>query len=201
MAAAVGSSSSRGGCCRVWCDVCSAIVVGGSLVAGVLPDVVVLVRVLSRCRSRSLWAVRLQRAVGVCVCCVLFVVRQELLVVVLVLCICRKLARSCVYACHGARCAARFGMRHLGMLGQARDGARGVQAGHVRLQSRAQRASPSTTVRHGAQQKALPCDDDSVQDLSEGSLHVCAFGCFCEQPAGQAASLQARRAYRSGRPQ
>lgn len=119
--------------------------------AGVLPDVVVLVRVLSRCRSRSLWAVRLQRAVGVCVCCVLFVVRQELLVVVLVLCICRKLARSRVYACHGARCAARFGMRHLGMLGQARDGARGVQAGHVRLQSRAQRASPSTTVRHGAQ--------------------------------------------------
>ena len=126
--------------------------------AGVLPDVVVLVRVLSRCRSRSLWAVRLQRAVGVCVCCVLFVVRQELLVVVLVLCICRKLARSCVYACHGARCAARFGMRHLGMLGQARDGARGVQAGHVRLQSRAQRASPSTTVRHGAQQNAFsPC--------------------------------------------
>ena len=123
--------------------------------AGVLPDVVVLVRVLSRCRSRSLWAVRLQRAVGVCVCCVLFVVRQELLVVVLVPCICRKLARSCVYACHGARCAARFGMRHLGMLGQARDGARGVQAGHVRLQSRAQRASPSTTVRHGAQQNAF----------------------------------------------
>ena len=123
--------------------------------AGVLPDVVVLVRVLSRCRSRSLWAVRLQRAVGVCVCCVLFVVGQELLVVVLVLCICRKLARSRVYACHGARCAARFGMRHLGMLGQARDGARGVQAGHVRLQSRAQRASPSTTVRHGAQQNAF----------------------------------------------
>ena len=65
--------------------------------AGVLPDVVVLVRVLSRCRSRSLWAVRLQRAVGVCVCCVLFVVRQELLVVVLVPCICAESWRAHVF--------------------------------------------------------------------------------------------------------
>ena len=40
-------------------------------------------------------------------------------------------------------------MRHLGMLGQGRDGARGVRAGHVRLQGRAQREDPSTTIRHG----------------------------------------------------
>ena len=54
--------------------------------AGVLYDVVVLVRVLPRRRSRSLWAARLQRAV-VCAC-VLYVVKQELLVVVLKPCIC-----------------------------------------------------------------------------------------------------------------
>ena len=110
-----------------------------------------LARVLSRRWSRSLWSARLWRAiVFVCVCCVQIVVKQELVVLVLEPCFCRELARTCFCACYGARRAARLGVRHLGTPGQARDGARGVRAGHVRLPGRAQREKgpPPATVRY-----------------------------------------------------
>ena len=59
----------------------------------------------------------------------------------------RKLARALFCTSHGARHAARLGVRNYGLLGQACDGARGVWAKHTRLWSTAQHASTAARQR------------------------------------------------------
>ena len=59
----------------------------------------------------------------------------------------RKLARALFCTSHGARHAARLGVRNYGLLGQACDGARSVWAKHTRLWSTAQHASTAARQR------------------------------------------------------